>query len=90
MQVKVTPFMSSNNGEVISQWTQEGMGLMVRSEWEAAPLIRQGLLVRVLADWHLEEAPVLALVPSRSGTSARIHRFLEHAKQALKSVPWRK
>ncbi len=90
VQVKVKPFMSSNDGEVISQWAQEGMGFMLRSEWEAAPLIQQGRLVRVLADWQLEEAPVLALVPSRSGTSARLRRFLEHTKQALKFAPWRK
>ncbi|HZE92686.1 MAG TPA: LysR family transcriptional regulator [Rhizobacter sp.] len=89
VHVKVKPALSSNDGEVICQWALDGMGYMVRSEWETSALLEQGRLQRVLTDWHLEEAPVLALVPSRSASSARLRLFLNHAKKALKPTPWR-
>ncbi len=90
VHVKIKPALSSNDGEVISQWALEGMGYMIRSEWETAALIERGRLQRALNDWHLEEAPVLALVPSKAATSARLRLFLDHAKNALKPIPWRK
>ena len=89
LQVRVRPGLSSNDGEVICDWALRGLGIMVRSEWEVAPLLRAGRLVPVLPQWRLDDAPVLALVPSRLGASARLQAFLAHARQALQPVPWR-
>ncbi len=87
--VRANDVLSSNDGAVITQWAIDGAGIIVRSEWEAAPLIAAGALVRLLPEWHLEAAPIMALVSSRKGVSARIRLFIEAAKAALKPVPWR-
>lgn len=87
--VRVAGALSSNDGTVISQWAEGGLGIMVRSEWEAAPLVASGRLVRLLPQWQLEPAPVMALVPTRKGASARLRHFVEAARAALHPVPWR-
>lgn len=82
--------LASNDGTVITRWALDGLGIMVRSEWEAAPLISHGNLVRLLPEWRLEPAPIMALVPTRKGLSLRQRRFVETARAALDPAPWRR
>ena len=89
VNVRVSGALSSNDGMVISDWATQGLGIMLRSEWEAAPLIASGRLIQLFPDWQLDPAPVMALVPSRKGVSTRIHVLIEAARAALTPVPWR-
>ncbi|ALF87135.1 MULTISPECIES: LysR family transcriptional regulator [Ralstonia solanacearum species complex] len=89
VNVRVSGALSSNDGTVISDWAADGLGVMVRSEWDAAPLLAAGSLVRLLPGWALKPAPVMALVPTRKGISPRQRLFLEAARRALDPVPWR-
>ena len=50
---------------------KNGMGLVLRSEWDAAEAIASGALVRMLADWQFDSAPATLLVPTRKGRTAR-------------------
>jgi DNA-binding transcriptional LysR family regulator len=86
--VRVKGGLSSNDGAVITQWALEGLGVVVRSAWESAPLIKAGRLVHLLPQWRLEAAPVMALVPTRKGLSLRQRRFIEAARAALAQAPW--
>ncbi|WP_242462083.1 LysR substrate-binding domain-containing protein, partial [Pantoea agglomerans] len=70
-------------------WALAGLGIVERSEWDVAPLLASGKLVRLLPGWHLPPAPVTALLPSRTGRSARQRVFLEAARQFLDPPPWR-
>lgn len=89
VNIRVAGPLTSNDGAVVTQWAVDGMGVLVRSEWEAAPLVAQGKLVRLLPDWRLDDAPVLALTPTRTGASARLRTFIEACKTALQPLPWR-
>lgn len=89
VSIRVAGPLSSNDGAVVTQWALDGLGIMARSEWEAAPLIAQGRLVRLLPAWQMEPAPILALTPVRKGASARLRLFVEACKAALQPVPWR-
>lgn len=88
--VRMSGVLSSNDGTVISDWAVEGLGIIERSEWDAARLITTGKLVRVLPAWRLEPAPVMALLPSRHGVSSRQRLFLDAAKRAFDPPPWRR
>lgn len=90
VNVQVSGALSSNDGAVITRWATDGLGIMVRSEWEAGPLIASGALVRLLPQWELDAAPVMALVPTRKGVSARLRRFIEATRESLQPVPWRR
>ena len=55
--IRVTGALSSNDGTVITEWALASFGIVERSEWDVAPLLANGKLVRLLPDWHLPAAP---------------------------------
>jgi len=87
--VRITPVMSSNDGEAVRAWTLEGLGIMVRSEWDVADDLRSGRLRRVLAHYRLPSADVVALLGKRGGRTARANAFLKLLRDRLQPIPWR-
>jgi DNA-binding transcriptional LysR family regulator len=88
--VRISSGMSSNDGDVIHQWAREGRGVMLRSEWDVADEIVNGSLVRLLPDWRLPDADVIALVHQRTGMPARIKAFLHQLQREFRPrPPWR-
>ena len=87
---RITPVLSSNDGEVVRDWAAQGLGIVQRSEWNVADDIRSGRLVRLLADYTLRPANVVALVSSRHARAGRIEAFISHFRSIMKPVPWRK
>jgi DNA-binding transcriptional LysR family regulator len=88
--IRLSGALSSNDGTIISDWAVDGLGIIVRSEWDAARLIAAGKLVRILPSWRLEPAPVMALLPTRHGLTIRQRLFLDVAKRAFDPPPWRR
>jgi DNA-binding transcriptional LysR family regulator len=74
--VRITPALSTNDGSVARQWAEQSLGLVLRSEWDVAESVARGSLVRVLADWQFDSAPVTLLVPTRKGRTARVQALL--------------
>ena len=91
VSVRVPAILSSNDGEVAKQWALRGKGLFVRSEWDVVDSLASGRLVRVLADWNLPDADVVALAPRRAGMSARAKVFLSFLQARFQPLPpWRR
>lgn len=89
--VRVPAILSSNDGDVAKQWALRGKGLFVRSEWDVAESLATGRLVRVLADWTLPDADVVALAARRAGMSARAKLFLSFLQARFQPMPpWRR
>ncbi|TSH92946.1 LysR family transcriptional regulator [Verticiella sediminum] len=74
--VKVTGPLSTNNGEIAVQWGAAGRGIILRSRWDVAPLLRDGRLVALLPAWR-QEANIWAVYPSRLATSAKVRVCVE-------------
>jgi DNA-binding transcriptional LysR family regulator len=88
--LRISPALTSNNGEVVREWAVAGMGVALRSEWDAAPCVKRGELRRLFAEYEFESADILALVPSRRGVSARVSHFVESLKKRFQpKPPWR-
>lgn len=85
--IRVTPAMTSNDGEVVRNWALAGRGVMMRSQWDVADYVRRGALQRILGDWDFIDADVLALVPARQGISARVAHFVEFLKRQFQPRP---
>ncbi|MFS8932143.1 LysR family transcriptional regulator [Cupriavidus taiwanensis] len=81
--VRVVPAYTSNDGSIARQWAELGLGLVLRSEWDTADAVAHGRLVRVLADWECDSAPVTLLVPTRRGRTARVQALMQFLEQAL-------
>ncbi len=91
VSVRVPAILSSNDGDVVRQWALRDKGLIMRSEWDVAESLATGRLVRVLEDWRLPDADIVALVDRRHGMSARVKLFLAFLQARFKPVPpWRR
>lgn len=89
--VRIAPDMSSNDGDVTRQWALKGKGVIMRSEWDVAESLESGRLVRLLDDWRLPDADIVALIPQRHGVSARVKLFLTFLQARFQPLPpWRK
>lgn len=82
--VRIHPAFVTNDGTVARHWAERGLGLVLRSEWDAAEAIAQGTLVRVLAQWRFDSAPVLMLVPTRKGQTARVKALVAFIEEQLR------
>lgn len=74
--LRVRPALVSNDGGTARYWAEQGLGLVLRSQWDVEESILQGKLVRVLDGWHFDPAPVLIMVPTRKGLPARVRSAL--------------
>jgi DNA-binding transcriptional LysR family regulator len=79
--LRVTPGYVTNDGGVARRWAEQGLGLVLRSQWDMEEAIDQGRLVRVLQDWHFGSAPITLLVPTRKGRTARVQALVGFLQQ---------
>ncbi|CAN0627689.1 DNA-binding transcriptional regulator DmlR [Burkholderia multivorans] len=87
--VKVGGALSTNHGEVAVQWALAGRGIVLRSIWEAGPLLASGALCRVLPEAS-QPANVWAVYPERVAASAKVRvcvDFLAEAFSHLDDTP---
>ena len=87
--VRIEPVLACNDGATVREWALAGMGIVVRSEWDVAELVRKGHLIALLPQWQLPDANVLALVASRTERSARTQHFLRFLREMGEQAAWR-
>ncbi|WP_409526322.1 LysR family transcriptional regulator [Nitrincola sp. MINF-07-Sa-05] len=88
--VRINPCLSCNEGRVVKDWAEAGLGIIMRSEWDVTPELRSGSLVRLLPDYKLPSADIVALVSSSEAErSARVSGFIEILKESLTKYPWK-
>ncbi|AHL33479.1 LysR family transcriptional regulator [Pseudomonas brassicacearum] len=83
--LRIKPALLSNDGSVARRWAEQGLGLVLRSQWDVSKAIADGRLVRVLADWQFDSAPINLLVPSRKLRSARVQALVSFLEGELKA-----
>jgi LysR family transcriptional activator of dmlA len=79
ISVSISGPLSTNNGEIISQWATEGHGIVLRSLWDVEPLLETGELVQVLHDYR-QQASIWAVYPTRLSSSAKLRVCVEFLK----------
>ncbi|WP_394210403.1 LysR substrate-binding domain-containing protein [Enterovibrio calviensis] len=88
--IRITPTLASNEGRVIKDWATAGLGIIMRSEWDVQPQIKSGELVRLLPNYSLPDANIVALLGSpEKERSARISGFISLLKEQLSPAPWK-
>ncbi|WLI43660.1 LysR family transcriptional regulator [Pseudomonas beijingensis] len=83
--LRIEPAMLSNDGSVARRWAEQGLGLVLRSQWDVSDAIADRRLVRVLADWQFDSAPISLVVPSRKLRSPRVQALVVFLEEALKA-----
>jgi DNA-binding transcriptional LysR family regulator len=67
----------SNNGSMLAALAAAGVGVTLEPDFIVAPALREGRLVRVLADYRTPRAPISAVYPSRRHLSAKVRSFVD-------------
>ena len=80
--VKVSGPLSTNHGEIALRWACDAAGIVLRSRWDAQPLLDAGTLVQVLPE-YTQEANVWAVYPQRLAGSAKLRVCVEFLEQHL-------
>jgi DNA-binding transcriptional LysR family regulator len=90
VRIRVKPAFSTNDGDVATRWALAGKGILARSEWAVAQSIKRNELVRILPEWSLPNADVIAIVPHIDGMPARVKQFLTFLRENFRPYPkWR-
>lgn len=83
--VKVRGPLSSNDGEAALNWALMGLGILSRSLWDVAPMLRDGRLVEVLGDWSLASADIYLEFPTQGQMSAKTRSMVDHLLDTFKA-----
>ena len=81
--IRVDGSLSCNDGVVTTQWCIEGRGLMMRSLWHVAPLLRDGTLVHVFPEIPTPSARINALYLASAHVARRIRELVDHLAGGL-------
>ncbi|MGW5649613.1 LysR substrate-binding domain-containing protein [Saccharopolyspora sp. NPDC003752] len=81
--VKVPGSMVSNDGDVATQWCVEGHGLLMRSRWHVAPMLRTGALVQLLDGVPTPGANIYAVYASAQNLTRRAKLAIDHIAEGL-------
>ena len=81
--IRVSGNLSCNDGEVTTRWCVEGQGLIMRSTWHVAPLLRDGTLMQVLSDIPTPSADIHALYSAAARVPRRVRELVAHLADRL-------
>ena len=89
--IRITPTFTCNEGSVGKNWAMAGHGIIMRSQWDVQPELNSGALVRLLPNFSLANADIVALLGTDArARSARTSHFLQLLKDRLAQQPWLK
>lgn len=84
--LRIEPALLTNDGSVARRWAEQGLGIVLRSQWDVADAIARGALVRLLPEWRFDSAPITLLVPARKQRSARLQALANFLDLAVKGL----
>jgi DNA-binding transcriptional LysR family regulator len=76
--VRMRGNLGTNDGEVAVNWALNGLGIVLRAEWDVARYLRSGRLQPVLENWQTPPADIYAVYPAQHARTARVLAFVEH------------
>lgn len=82
---KVRGQLSSNDGDCAMSWALDGHGILMRSEWDAAPYLRSGRLRPILETWTLPAADIHLVFPTKANLSAKTRVFVDFVLEQFKA-----
>ncbi|MFD4253375.1 LysR family transcriptional regulator [Amycolatopsis thermoflava] len=78
VNVRVEGTLTTNDGDVATDWCRAGRGLLMRSLWRVAPLLADGSLVPVLRELPTPRADVHAVLSGTRHPPRRVATALDH------------
>ena len=77
-----------NDGEAMRKMLEQGMGIGVKSVWNACESLKSGLLVEVMPEFPLvTEVAIWLLYPSRRIMAPKVHAMIDFLLERFQPVP---
>lgn len=81
--VRVHGNLVTNDGEIAVNWALEGLGILMRAEWDITDHLRSGRLIQVLTQFETPDADIFAVYPQRLQHSIRVRSFVDFLAKSL-------
>jgi len=81
--VKTRGNLTTNDGEIAVSWALDGLGVLMRAEWDIDRYLRSGRLVQILPSYYTPDADIYAVYPQRHQLAARVRAFVDFVAAAL-------
>ncbi len=78
--IKPKTSLQTNNGEIALNWALQDLGVVLRSEWDIAPWVANGQLVKVLPQWSVT-ADIYAVCTADQLSSYKTQVVVDFLKQ---------
>ncbi|MGE8212230.1 LysR family transcriptional regulator [Stenotrophomonas sp.] len=85
--VPAHPRIASQNQPAVLQLCQAGLGVAVLTSLDAAPLLADGHLQRLLPDWEVPALPAWAVTPHRQTQPAKVRQAIALLQDYLARMP---
>jgi LysR family transcriptional regulator, transcriptional activator for dmlA len=84
--VKAHGSLASNDGEIAVKWALDGLGIVMRAEWDIRKYLASGRLVQVLPNYRTPDADVYAVYSKRQQHSTRVRSFVGFIERAFEKL----
>lgn len=81
--IKVDAALASNDGDIVMEWALDGLGILIRSEWDLNRYLESGRLTRILTDYTLPSADLFVYYPGQQHLPARVRKLIDFLVDAL-------
>ena len=81
--VKTRGNLTTNDGGIAVRWALDGLGILLRAEWDIRKHLDEGRLVTVLPQYRTPDADIYAIYPPRHQATARVREFVDFVSRHL-------
>ncbi len=81
--VKINGPLTTNDGDIAVQWALDGLGIIMRAEWDIAKHLKSGCLKQVLKNYRTPEADIYAVYPQRHKLARRVRVFVDFLNESF-------
>ncbi len=75
--------VDADDGDVLTQWALDGLGIVLKPLFEVAPYLADGRLVEVLPEAHVQPVTLGILYPTRRMLPPRTKSFIDLAVERV-------
>lgn len=81
--IKMRGNLTTNDGGIAVQWALDGLGILLRAEWDVRKHLTQGELVELLPQYRTPDANIYAVYPAQHQHLARVRQFVDTVQTEL-------
>ncbi len=80
---KINGPLVTNDGDIAVQWALDGLGIIMRAQWDIVRYLENGRLQEVLKTYRTPEANIYAVYPQRLQMVRRVRAFVDFLSEAF-------